>query len=81
VCFSGRLACFPRWTYNHLLHIIRLLVLARISRVSIQQEGHKNRGADLCTCTGNSGMNFEEFGSYFEVETWHGFRDKSAFNF
>jgi hypothetical protein len=27
------------------------------------------------------GMNFEEFGSDFEVETWHGFRDKSVFNF
>jgi hypothetical protein len=58
-----------------------LLLLARISRVSIQQEGHINRGVDLCTCIGNSGTNFEEFGSDFEVETWHDFRDKSVFNF
>jgi hypothetical protein len=67
--------------YSHLLHRIRAAGFGTNFRVSIQQEGHKNRGADLCTCTGNSGTNFEEFGSDFEVETWHSFRDKSVFNF
>jgi hypothetical protein len=77
VYFSGRLGHFPRRLYSHLLHRIRAVAFGTNLRVSVQQEGHKNRGADLCTCTGNSGINFEEFGSDFEVETWHSFRDKS----
>jgi hypothetical protein len=58
-----------------------LHLLAQISRYPYNKKGHKNRGADLCTCTRNSSTNFEEFGSDFEVETWHSFRDKYVFNF
>jgi hypothetical protein len=41
----------------------------------------QNRGADLYICAGNSGTNFEEFGSDFDVKAWHGFRDKFVIKF
>jgi hypothetical protein len=49
------------------MHLLprNLLLLAQISRHRTTRKRHKNRGADLYICAGNSGMNFEEFGSDF----------------
>jgi hypothetical protein len=59
--FSGELAHFPRQSYNTFWDKNSGCCFGMNFEGNRTAKGHRIRGADLCICTGNSGMNFEEY--------------------